>query len=220
MTILIVEDEPSGAILLRRILEHGGHTVIIATDGTHALEVLDERPDVELVMADIQMPEMDGISLLKAVRERPDLQDLPVLFVSATADADTVREAAHLGSQGYLLKPITEPSKVLERVNAIARQYPALLADPDACRARAGLTGEEVHARCVAFSERVHGALEEIEEKGALRAESAAALREYATTLGARRLLRRLDAGAAGGERALLVRELRALTFALPVLTD
>ncbi|RMD96919.1 MAG: hybrid sensor histidine kinase/response regulator, partial [Deltaproteobacteria bacterium] len=82
--ILVVEDEPYTAELLRRILEHNGHTVQIARDGREALAAVAEQT-FDLVISDVSMPEMDGFSLFHALEaHHPDLASR---FVFITADA-------------------------------------------------------------------------------------------------------------------------------------
>ncbi len=120
MKILIAEDNPIDAILLRNIIEHAEHTVVIAQDGRSALDALSEHPDVAAIFADIQMPDLDGLGFLEAVRERPDTAQVPVFFVSGVAEADSVQRAVSLGANGYLLKPIKEPSRVLHLIDRAA----------------------------------------------------------------------------------------------------
>lgn len=113
MKILIAEDNPVDAIILRNILEHEEHAVVVASDGRAALEALSQHPDIAAIFADIRMPDLDGLGLVEAVRERTETAGIPVIFVSGIAEAEYVRRAVALGAGGYLLKPINEPSRVL-----------------------------------------------------------------------------------------------------------
>ena len=108
MKILIAEDNPVDALVLRNILEHEGHTPVVVGDGREALAALDAHPDVAVVIADLRMPELDGLELFEAIRARPDLAGTPVIFVSAVAEAESVRRAFALGSEGYVLKPVAK----------------------------------------------------------------------------------------------------------------
>lgn len=127
MTILIAEDSAVDAIVLRNILTHAGHAPVLVGDGKKALEALEERPEILLVLADVRMPEVGGVDLLRAMREKPTLAGIPVIFVSGAADAKTVQEALTLRPAGYLLKPISEPSRVLELVDQAARSVTPFL---------------------------------------------------------------------------------------------
>jgi CheY-like chemotaxis protein len=102
-TILIVDDEPIIRQLAERILEHDGHTMLTAGNGREALEVMREKtPD--LVLLDLQMPQMDGMTFLKLMRGNRDWAEVPVVIMSALADKTNVAQAGHLGVRDYLLK--------------------------------------------------------------------------------------------------------------------
>ena len=114
MKILLAEDGPIDALILRRILQRAGYTVLTAPDGAKAMETLKAEGDVALVVADVDMPEMDGIQFLRTMRSTDEWRDTPFVFVSAHADPETVHRAVDLKPAAYLLKPITQPSRVLE----------------------------------------------------------------------------------------------------------
>jgi len=121
MTILIAEDSPVDALILRNIVERDGHEVVMVTNGAEALMQLKERPDIALVLADIRMPDLDGVGLMRAMREQPEWADIPVIVISGADDEATVKEALSLRPAGYILKPLNEPSRILERIGRAAR---------------------------------------------------------------------------------------------------
>lgn len=116
MKILLAEDGAVDALILKNILARAEHEVLVVANGAEALRTLEETDDVELVITDLEMPEMDGIELLRTIRAHPRHGDLPVFFVSSVADPVRLREAAALHPGGYVLKPINQPSRVLEMV--------------------------------------------------------------------------------------------------------
>jgi CheY-like chemotaxis protein len=120
--ILIAEDQPIDAIVIRNILEHAGHVARVVGNGRDALEALESDQEIAVVVADVRMPAMGGVELLRAMRERTAIAGIPVVFVSGAADAETVREAVGLGPAGYILKPVTEPSRVLDCVEQALRR--------------------------------------------------------------------------------------------------
>ena len=80
--ILVVDDEPDIAELLQTVLEEEGYQVIIAGNGREGLaQVTASRPD--LILCDVMMPLMDGVSLCRAVQAQPDARDIPLVFMSA-----------------------------------------------------------------------------------------------------------------------------------------
>jgi len=99
-TVLVVDDEPAIRDLIVAVLEDEGYRAIGAGSGSRALELLPiERPD--LVLMDIMMPEMDGRELLRRMRQRPDLDRIPVVMMSAAYSPDRIDHAI----AGFLPKP-------------------------------------------------------------------------------------------------------------------
>jgi DNA-binding NtrC family response regulator len=100
--ILVVDDEPNMRKVLRAMLEHDGHEVHVAEDGAEALRILAEN-HVDLVITDLRMPGMDGMTLLQRIHGQRPL--LPVIMVTAHGTVDTAVEAIKLGAFDYLTKP-------------------------------------------------------------------------------------------------------------------
>ncbi len=118
-TILVAEDSLVIRVALRRQLSAQGYEVVEAEDGAEALARCRQvRPDV--VLLDVEMPQLDGHQVLAIVKEDPDLRDIPVVFLTARAKTDDVVEALRLGAHDYLRKPF-EPSELIARVRAALR---------------------------------------------------------------------------------------------------
>ena len=105
-TILIVEDNERNMKLVRDILQHHGHTVVEAVTGGDGVRLASERsPD--LVLMDIQLPDIDGITALARIRENPALDAVPVLAVSASVMPEEQHKIVSSGFDAYLTKPIS-----------------------------------------------------------------------------------------------------------------
>jgi class 3 adenylate cyclase len=104
-TLLVVDDNRVNRLLLGRALEQLGHTVTFAENGREALEALRRRP-VDLVLLDIEMPEMDGYQVLAALAADPRLRDLPVVMMSSVEEVDSVARCIEMGAEDYLFKPV------------------------------------------------------------------------------------------------------------------
>jgi two-component system, cell cycle response regulator DivK len=105
MKILLVEDNDNNRYLAQFLLERSGHTVKAAENGKIALEMArEEKPD--LVVMDIQMPEMDGYETAKRFKEDPMLKDVPLVGVSSFAMPGDRSAALRIGFVGYIEKPI------------------------------------------------------------------------------------------------------------------
>jgi CheY-like chemotaxis protein len=115
LNILIAEDNPTNQQLLRRILEKRGHAVVVACDGREALTLLSQQ-EFDLVLMDVQMPEMDGLQATVAIRDRERTTGRHEKIIALTAHAMKGDEERCLasGMDGYLSKPIQ--LRLLERV--------------------------------------------------------------------------------------------------------
>src|SRR5512141_884096 len=116
--VLVVDDEKNIQVTLSRALTMAGYAVETASGGREALEKIAALP-VDVVVMDVRMPDLDGLSVLEKAREtRPDL---PIVIMSGHGSLETVRSAFKLGAFDYLEKPITEKEKLLVAVkNALA----------------------------------------------------------------------------------------------------
>lgn len=100
--VLVVDDEPGMRSLLTRVMEKEGYTAAACADGGEALQAF-ANEDWDLVIADIDMPGMDGIELLKHIRKNSP--QVPVLMITAYATVETAVEAMKLGAHDYITKP-------------------------------------------------------------------------------------------------------------------
>ena len=114
--LLVVDDNRVNRLLLGRALEQLGHTVTFAENGREALEALRQRR-VDLVLLDIEMPEMDGYQVLAALASDPRLRDLPVVMMSSVEEVDSVARCIEMGAEDYLFKPVN-PVLLKARVGA------------------------------------------------------------------------------------------------------
>jgi putative nucleotidyltransferase with HDIG domain len=103
ITCLIVDDEEQLRSALRRVLELAGYRCLEASSGIEAIEVLEQEPDIPLIFSDIHMPEMDGLTLLKNIRQR--WPDSAVVMASAISEVEVAVSCLKLGALDYIVKP-------------------------------------------------------------------------------------------------------------------
>jgi class 3 adenylate cyclase len=103
--LLVVDDNRVNRLLVARMLEQFGHRVAFAENGRQALEALRSRP-ADLVLLDIEMPEMNGYQALEALRADPKLRDIPVVMMSSVDEVDSVARCIEMGAEDYLFKPV------------------------------------------------------------------------------------------------------------------
>ena len=116
--ILVVEDNADMRELFCTVLSDSGYQCLPAADGAEALEIMDKEY-VDLIVADIMMPNMDGYELTKAVRDAK--MELPILMVTAKDQFDDMQKGFHAGTDDYMIKPINVKELVL-RVEALLRR--------------------------------------------------------------------------------------------------
>jgi CheY-like chemotaxis protein len=118
--ILVVDDNESNRDLLSRRLSKKGYSVTVAEDGNQALRILADQA-VDLILLDIMMPGINGLDVLRAVRQRFTNAELPVIMATAKTTSDDMVAALEMGANDYVTKPLDFPV-VLARVEAQIRQ--------------------------------------------------------------------------------------------------
>ncbi len=117
-SILVVDDSMTTRTLEKNILEARGYRVIVAVDGVEALEAMrSAKPD--LVVADMQMPRMDGFQLLEAIKKDPALRDIPVIVVTSLDRREDRERGLALGADAYVVKQKFDQEELLATIRQI-----------------------------------------------------------------------------------------------------
>lgn len=103
--VLVAEDDQMSAEMLQTMLERVGYEVQLAKDGAQALRYVEQSPAPDAILLDWMMPEMTGLEVCAELRKRFDAIELPILMVTAKADADSVSAAFEAGASDYITKP-------------------------------------------------------------------------------------------------------------------
>ncbi|MEM8625054.1 MAG: response regulator [Pseudomonadota bacterium] len=106
-TILTVDDSRSIRAALRETLEELGFDVLEAEDGVHGFEVLSAN-EVDLLITDLNMPNMNGLDLIRKVRAEPRYEGLPVVMLTTENQPDKMKEGREAGASGWIVKPFNE----------------------------------------------------------------------------------------------------------------
>jgi two-component system chemotaxis response regulator CheY len=117
--ILVVDDSESIRMLVSTILENAGFEVERAVDGKHALDVL-EGKSVDLIIADLNMPIMDGISLIKEVRVMQHHNRVPIIMLTTESQTSFKEQARSAGATGWVVKPFVADN-LLAVINKVIR---------------------------------------------------------------------------------------------------
>lgn len=116
-TILTVDDSASMRGMVAYTLREAGFDVTEAEDGRQALDIAQQKP-FTLVLADVNMPRMDGISLIRELRNLPDYKFTPLLMLTTESAADRKMEGKAAGATGWIVKPF-DPQQLVATVNRV-----------------------------------------------------------------------------------------------------
>ncbi len=103
--ILVVDDSPSIRKFISLALKIQSYTVLTAEDGMQALEILSQNQAIDMVLTDLNMPNIDGIKLIKEVRKMPEYSELPIIILSSLTSERDINEGLDAGADSYLIKP-------------------------------------------------------------------------------------------------------------------
>ncbi len=111
-TIMAVDDSVSMRMLLSSTLKEAGYEVLEAADGREALAKLEGR-HIDMLITDLNMENMDGIELTRAVREKPAFKDVPVIILTTESKQEIKMAGKDAGASGWMVKPF-QPEQLLE----------------------------------------------------------------------------------------------------------
>ncbi len=116
-SILAVDDSPSMRGLVSSVLEQAGFKVVLAEDGVDALDFAQET-SFDLVLTDINMPNLDGIRLIKELRRLPGYRSVPLLVLTTESGAEKKMEGKSAGATGWIVKPF-DPEKLVSTIHKV-----------------------------------------------------------------------------------------------------
>lgn len=120
--LLAVDDNPNNLFTLRALLgQHMGVEIIDANGGAQALEIAQSTPDIDLIILDVQMPEIDGFETAQLLKARKKTRDIPIIFLTAAFKTEEFqRRGFEVGAADYLLKPIDD-NQLINKVSTYFR---------------------------------------------------------------------------------------------------
>ena len=116
--ILIVDDSKTIRNLVAFIMKKEGFKVTMAEDGLDGLEKLYSAGEVHLIISDINMPRMDGLTFIKTLREQDAYRDVPIVILSTECKEDDIQQGMHMGANLYMVKP-AQPDKMVRNVRML-----------------------------------------------------------------------------------------------------
>jgi len=117
LIILAVDDSPSMREMLAAVLRDSGYQVVEAEDGVKALELAKTR-SIDVVLTDQNMPNMDGLSLVKNLRGLPAYKDTPIMMLTTESSAEMKQKGRDAGATGWMVKPF-DPDKLVRMLKSL-----------------------------------------------------------------------------------------------------
>ncbi len=150
-TILVVEDDPDIAALIRHYMEKAGYAVAALSSGAAAIQQLRTEGLPDLVVLDLMLPDFDGLMICQAMRSEPRTAAIPIIMLTARAEeADRIR-GLELGADDYVTKPFS-PRELVARVGALLRRLER--ASPTSAVLRYGSITVDANAHTVTVDDR------------------------------------------------------------------
>lgn len=119
--IMVVDDSKINILKTEHILKEAGYNIIPATSGEECIRILKHKR-VEVILMDIEMPNMDGFETLDAIRKIPECKNVPVIFVTGDKTVDVVVKASQYNASGYVTKPFTKEELMIHINKAVQKR--------------------------------------------------------------------------------------------------
>ena len=116
--ILVVDDSETVRSRLKTELEAVGHVVLEADNGVRGLQTIDSNHDTNIVISDVNMPEMDGITMCSRINEKPEFKDVHLFILTTEFDQDLKKKGKQAGVKLWITKPVKMP-KLIEVIQKI-----------------------------------------------------------------------------------------------------
>lgn len=117
-SILAVDDSPSMRQMVSYTLQSAGYNVVMANDGVEALKIAEDSPDLNLVLTDVNMPNMDGITLVKHLRGLDDYKFKPILILTTESSTEKKMMGKAAGATGWIVKPF-DPEQLINTLRRV-----------------------------------------------------------------------------------------------------
>jgi CheY-like chemotaxis protein len=104
--VLVVDDDARNIFALTSLLENQEMDVVSATNGRNAIDIIQNMPDVSIVLMDIMMPDMDGYETIREIRKAPEFRTVPILALTAKAMKGDREKCLNAGASDYIAKPV------------------------------------------------------------------------------------------------------------------
>lgn len=117
-TILVVDDSRSVLAVIGTTLKVAGYNVIQASDGQEGLDVLNGDENIDMIITDLNMPNMDGITFIQEIKKLADFELTPICMLTTETEQSKLENDASISTEAWITKPV-QPARVIDIVNGI-----------------------------------------------------------------------------------------------------
>ena len=117
-TVLIVDDDMRNSLALSKTLNQKGYKILLARDGTKAIQRLEQNPGTSIVLMDLMMPEMDGYKAIERIRNNHDFKNVPIIILTAKHMKGEKEKSMAAGADDFMTKPI-DIDELLQKMNTL-----------------------------------------------------------------------------------------------------
>jgi two-component system chemotaxis response regulator CheY len=122
-TILIVDDSCTVRQYVAMVLKRAGFAMAEAADGQEGLALVDSNRSIDMVICDINMPNMNGLEMVEKIKGKPENKSLPILMLTTEGQMSLIKRAKQAGAVGWIVKPF-KPTQLVETVSHLTRESP------------------------------------------------------------------------------------------------
>jgi chemosensory pili system protein ChpA (sensor histidine kinase/response regulator) len=123
-TVMVVDDAPLTRATLKRLLVREGYDTVTARDGTDALRQLQEHRLPDVILLDVNTPDVDGLELLEKIHSHPQWRALPIVMLTSVSDAHTIHRAQQLGAKALLVKAAFNVHEMMREIKSCTAYRP------------------------------------------------------------------------------------------------
>ena len=117
-TILVVDDSRSVLAVIGTTLKVAGYNVIQASDGQEGLDVLNGSENIDMIITDLNMPNMDGITFIQEIKKLAGFESTPICMLTTETEQSKLEDNASISTEAWITKPV-QPARVIDIVNGI-----------------------------------------------------------------------------------------------------
>lgn len=120
MKKVLVVDDSKTILKTAKLILRDLYDVYLATEGKMAIDIL-QKKDIDIILMDVDMPEINGIETVREIKKKEDWKDIPVVFFTALASKEVVAQCLSVGMDGYVIKPY-KPDELIDKIKAVLHE--------------------------------------------------------------------------------------------------